>query len=361
MLINQGAEKINGDAYLPKWDPRTSGQNAEYSPASHYNYAFEMPPGTSNGELWIFDPVFCATDSNGGYGTGDRYFAGSTNATSAFYTLYDTQSTPYDLTDDAVVGGSDSLFRAASGYSDTTLGGPSGLTSCAQGATSNTADGRYWHNRWWQIASGLAGSKTYRLWTRSTDPAGATAMDNANGHNSFAIWGRASGGTPGVYGIGSMEMFTPLDAGQPATLYLAQIEAVHVGKTMEIKLWDPGDTNALAASLEILKPTATGYKTATFNYTAKQVASGAVSCNNQANNGVTSLTTNTGGSSVFNGCWVTIQIPLPDDYSAPTPPGESGPGWWKIKYTMGSGSSNAFDLTTWEVRILGNPVHLKVP
>jgi hypothetical protein len=363
-LINQGAEKINGDAYLPKWDPRTSSQNPEYTPASHYNYAFEMPVGTSNGEVWIFDPGFCATDSGGGYGTGDRFFNSSTAAASAFYTLYDTQETPYDLTDDIAVTGADSgaLFRATSGYSDTTLGGPTGLTDCSTGATSNQADGRYWHNRWWRInPTGLAGGKTYRLWTRSTDPSSATAMDSANGHNSFAIWGKATGGTPRVYGNGAMEMFTPLTAGQPATLYLAQIGSVHAGKTMEIKLWDPGDTNALSASLEFLEPTATGYQAASFNYTAKEVANGAASCNSEANNGVTSVTTNTGGSSVFNGCWVTIQIPLADNYTAPTPPGEPGPGWWKVRYAMGAGTSNAFDLTTWEVRILGNPVHLKVP
>ncbi len=359
-IINQGAEKINGDAYLPKWDPRTSSLNDEYSPANHYNYAFEMPVGSSNGELWIFDPGFCATSGTGEYGTGDRYFSG-TAATSAFYTLYDTKNTIYDLADDTVAADSGGLFRATTGQSDTVLKGPSGLTSCATGATSNPSDGRYWHNQWWRIATGLQGGKTYRLWTRSTDPANPNAMDNANGHNSFALWGTAAGGLPRIYGIGSMEMFTPLTAGQPATLYLAQIEAVHAGKTMEIRLWDPGDTNTLSARLEILEPTASGYLPAVFDYSAERDASGAVSCNSESGDDVTFVETNTGGSSVFNGCWVTIEIPLPDTYSAPTPPGEPGPGWWKIKYTMGSGTSNAFDLTTWEVRILGNPVHLKVP
>ena len=33
-------------------------------------------PATSNGELWIYDPVFCATNTNGQYGTGDRYLGG---------------------------------------------------------------------------------------------------------------------------------------------------------------------------------------------------------------------------------------------------------------------------------------------
>ena len=39
----------------------------------------------------------------------------------------------------------------------------------------------------------------------------------------------------------------------------------------------------------------------------------------------------------------------------------SSAGWWRIRYNMGSGSGNAFDLTTWQVGIRGNPVHLVVP
>ena len=37
-------------------------------------------------------------------------------------------------------------------------------------------------------------------------------------------------------------------------------------------------------------------------------------------------------------------------------------GWWKIRYTMG-GSTSSFstDLTTWQVNIRGNPVHLVLP
>jgi hypothetical protein len=60
---------------------------------------------------------------------------------------------------------------------------------------------------------------------------------------------------------------------------------------------------------------------------------------------------------------LTITVPLPTNYSAPTPPGETnGGGWWKIEYDMGgSSSTNAYDLTTWQVDLLGNPVHLVVP
>jgi hypothetical protein len=73
------------------------------------------------------------------------------------------------------------------------------------------------------------------------------------------------------------------------------------------------------------------------------------------------LSTNTGGSSLFNGCWVTIEIALPSDYRAPRPTSETltnEGGWWKIRYNMGSGGGFSTDLTTWQVELRGNPVHL---
>ena len=56
----------------------------------------------------------------------------------------------------------------------------------------------------------------------------------------------------------------------------------------------------------------------------------------------------------FQGCWLTIQIPIPTTYTAPQP------GWWKIQYNIGTGTG-ASDLTTWQVEIRGNPVHLVLP
>ena len=75
-----------------------------------------------------------------------------------------------------------------------------------------------------------------------------------------------------------------------------------------------------------------------------------------------SIQTNSGGSSKFNGCWVTITIALPSTYSAPHPASDgvtAESGWWKIRYTMGGASSSfSTDLTTWKVSIRGAPVHL---
>ena len=52
---------------------------------------------------------------------------------------------------------------------------------------------------------------------------------------------------------------------------------------------------------------------------------------------------------------------IPTTYTAPVSPGDppgAGGGWWKIEYgTLGTGQ----DITTWQVNIRGNPVHLVIP
>jgi hypothetical protein len=159
-----------------------------------------------------------------------------------------------------------------------------------------------------------------------------------------------------------MEAYVRLPGGRATEFYLARIDDRHAGKTMVIRLWDPGDTGALAANLQILGPTASGYAVTPFSFSATPNSGGASSCASRSGTNVTSVTTNTGGTSLFNGCWLNIEIPLPADYAAPHPASDSVTdegGWWKIRYNM-SGSTGSFstDLTTWEVSLRGNPVHL---
>lgn len=371
-MLTQGAESINGDAYSPYYNTRTGSTNPNYSATDYYQYAVEMPAGATGGEVWVYDPGFCAVASD--MGTGDRYF-GNTNTNGsnefgAFYNLYNTQNTLYDATDDgAAVASSGNTFQSLAA-SDQTMNGPSGanLDDCsATFVGSDTSNPQYYHNRWYQLASGLTGSGAagtiYRLHVSSTDPSNSSAQLNMNGQNSFALYSTATGGTPRIYGLGAMEAYSPLPASATSTFYLAQIGAEHAGKTVAIELWDPGDTNGLTANLAILIPGTSSYSSATLNWTSAQgtTNTNASSCNSSTGTNVTSITAANGSTSNFNGCWVTILVSIPTTYTAPTPPGESQPGWWKIQYTMGSGSSTAFDLTTWQVEIRGNPVHLVLP
>jgi hypothetical protein len=368
-LNTQGAENINGDAHQPYYDTRTGGvapacssvtdpDRACYDANEYYNYAIEMPAGSTGGAVYVYDPGFCAVDED--KGTGDRWFGGNA-AVSTFYTLYNTQGTLSEIGDDgAPIAASDFRFRNMDA-DDSTMGG-SGGDECQYLGDGLYGDGRDWHNRWYLLASGLTGGTNgtvYRLHTSSTDPAGLTAQLSTNGENSFAIFASASGGAPKVYGIGAMQAYTPLTAngGTVASeFYLAQIEAVHAGKTVEIHLWDPGDTQNLAAQLQILVPNAGGWAPTSFTWTSQigtTNTGNTDSCDGATGSG-TGVTTNTGGTSLFNGCWITIQAVIPAGYTAPQD------GWWKIRYNM-TGNDTSFDVTTWKVNIIGNPVHLILP
>ena len=368
-MNTEGAENANGDAFQPYYDTATStpagactavGSNtACYDADTYYNYAVEMPPGSTGGSVWVYDPVFC--DVSVSKGTGDRWFSGS-NAVSSFFEIYNTQNTLYDNTDDTQLATSGSLFKQISA-SDTTMGG-SGGSECKYWATAPYGDGRDYHNRWYKLYTGLSGGANgtiYRLHTTSTDPGNVADQRNTNGESTFALYAAASGGTPRIYGLGAMQMFTPLSSSGgtvSSEFYLAQIDAVHAGKTVEIKLWDPGDTNPLAANLQIEIPTSGGWAATPFDWSATKGTTNANAQNCDAltpGTGVSSVQTNVGATAgTFNGCWLTIDVVIPTTYTAPQS------GWWKIKYNMtGNGTSN--DVTTWRVQIRGNPVHLIVP
>ena len=371
-MNTEGAENINGDAFQPYYSTATSGVAptcpsstgaACYGPDDYYNYAIEMPPNSTGGYVYIFDPVFCATDLASG--TGDRWF-NSNPGVSSFYELYSTGTNLYSRADDSLIVSSGGLFRQIDA-SDSAMGG-SGGSECRQ---ANTAygDGRDFHDSWYllnpsdPLTGGPTGT-TYRLHTTGTDPANVTQQRNTNGEQNFAIYAtddQAPTTYPKVYGLGAMQMFTPLKAsGSPTTseFYLAQVDSVHAGKTLELQLWDPGDTNTLTAYLEILIPTNVPpfWTAATLNYSAKVGTSNSnanCACNTNTGAGVNRITTNN-GTNQFNGCWLTIDIDIPAGYAA------YQSGWWKIRYTM-NGSDTSSDVTTWTAEIKGNPVHLLVP
>jgi hypothetical protein len=355
VMLSQGADSSSGDAYLPYYVQSSNNRlNPEHAVGSYYDYAVEMQPGSTGGKVHIFDPGFC-DQGNFDLGTGDNYYSGS-GAVSSFYTLWaDDSGTPYNSADDRLVGSSGNTFRRQSGSCDA------------------------WHNAWYEVPllssqpeftaglSGGPGGRVYRLRASTYDPTDIAGQRSVAANNGFALFANAAAGTPPrIYGIGAMEMLTPLPGGQTSTFYLAQIEAIHAGKTMEIKLWDPGDTNQ-NAYIQILQPTSSGWTPfTTLSYTAKRgqldpssgsyiYNSGASSCDSNSSSSTDRIQTYQ-SSSRFNGCWLTIQIGLPAGYSAPQS------GWWKISYTMqGSSGTNATDITTWQVNIRGNPVHLVQP
>ena len=282
---------------------------------------------------------------SGNYGAGDHWIGGSPNPVTTVYALYDQHGTPYDTSDDgAPIATSGALFanKAQADYSapmgaDKDSAGAvmhSGLTDCS-------ADP--YHDAWYQLASGLA-QGTYRL-NVTTNVAGNSGT---NAENMWSAWVTSASGSSQVFGQGKMVAYNNLESGLQ-TFYLAQIDKVHAGKTMEIKLFDPGDVGG-NAYIKILSPDGNAYNyVSNFTYTADNEVSGVGP----------QIQTAAGGSSYFQDALITILIPLDVNYGKTglTPPGETSPGWWKIEYNVSGGN----DTTSWQVDITGNPVHLLVP
>lgn len=345
--------------------------------------------------MWIYDPGFC--DGSGSKGTGEYWTIGGSNGNddpepvSAFYRLYNTSNTAWDFTDDVRADGQSGTFLADGDSQPNTFrrgvnnNGVRYYDSSLRGIPDNDVtysdcDGAAWHHDWWNIASNLPAG-TYRLNTTSHDRVWVNDQNDTTALNAFAIWASAGGTSINnvrVYGLGAMEAYFPLPAGQPSEFYLAQIEAVHANKWVDISLWDPGDTGGLSANLQILMPQQPGASSCAnasycpvpfyYNVSAGTTLPTNFTCGPTTSSQVSSIQTSSGSGGFYNGEWVRLCFQLPSDWTAPipvpdsmTPTGGQGGGWFRIRYNMGSGSNPSTDLTTWKVEVRGNPVHLITP
>jgi hypothetical protein len=347
----KGTERQNGDAYSTYYNGNPT-LNAGYD-VRGYSYVVDFPSGTVDGKVWLYDPMFCATGGNTStgrrLGVGDFWLGNGGVPIRTDYNLWDMNGTPYDQTDDILLASksytSKDVDKSASYRGNQQYGAGydgSGSSDCANNAA---------HNKWVLLnPTALLAPGQYRLQVVTSN--GTTSENAVNG---FGIQvSSTSGPSARVYGQSRMCAFIVIN--NTSIFYLAQVEAAHAGKTLEIKLFDPGDISN--TTFRILMPTAVGYSYATFSWTATGSSCGAPT----SGTNVTSLPTSSGSCNYYNNQWVTISAAIPASYGsggvAPQPPGEPGPGWWKIEYgTLGTGQ----DITTWEVNIRGNPVHLIVP
>jgi len=263
------------------------------------------------------------------------------------YNLLDMNGTPYTLADDTLIATSGALFANSNAVDKGPLyRGNQSYGGGSNGSGSADCQSSPYHNSWWRLATGLTEGQ-YRL--QVTTSSGTTSEDAINAFGIQAT--AASGPSARVYGQSRMEAFIVIN--NTSVFYLAQIEAAHAGKTLEIKLFDPGDISDTVFKIRL--PTATGFVYPSFTFST--TGSG---CGAPTSGGPTTQlrTSDSSGCRYYNNEWVTISVPIPATYTAPTPPGEPGPGWFKIEYnTLGTGQ----DITTWEVNIRGNPVHLITP
>jgi hypothetical protein len=322
--------------------------NPDYD-ATGYLYAvdFASAPG-QNIAIDVYDPAYNATGSN----ADNSLKSGSTVTT--IYTVYGPTGSPFDAP-----------------------------TSTTPLFTRTFASGTTGQNSWvnlYNLVAPVAGRYYLQVQTLTNEA-------NSYGSNGFGLrahpasvpWSNAtsvcstvvgdagySASCPQVHGVQDMSIYAN-QTGSSAAFYLAQVDPVYAGKTMQIDLFDPGEG---ASKLEILDP---GGTPVTFDWTTPCGTVGGVtiaapsgaSCNTSSHtagvNGVTSLDVsgtgtqpygNLSSTSKFSDRTVSAFVKLPSNYTSLY----GAKTWWKIRYT--TTSSSVTDRTTWSVNILGNPVHL---
>lgn len=311
-------DKYHGDPYAVACGYNCSGSNPEHTP--NYYHAIEVPAGKAWVDLYIYDGGFYDRASfaeTGDEGNLTNTTPGGTNMT---FTLFRPDSTPLIPNDNS------SLVACASGV---------GLASNTLTINAEASSGTY-KNRWARMCR--INNPTEGLYILRTSNGGSSI----GGNNSFAFLAATSSLSPParIYAVNSMSIFTNAPSGQ-ATVYIAEVDPVHANKTLELRFFDPGEGSGNAWMTVVPPPGVSGYS-------CSWTATATVSPTNPTSGSGCSIQTTTSGNQQYNGEWITMQIQIPAGYTC------SSDCFWKMDLDL----NTSHDRTTWEAKIIGNPVAL---
>lgn len=311
----------HGDPYGPTCGyecDNTNGNSANHDP--YYYFAIDVPAGAGNWiDVYLYDAAFYHRNNFGE--TGDSQLpASASGGTKMQFTVFQPDSSPQipenNLT--AVSGCSDNINSAESGY----------------------------RNQWVKLCR--INNPTEGIYILRVANEFGSSGNNIGGTNSYALLAdSASFSTSAVtriYSLNEMGIFTNDDDGN-ATVYIAEVDPVHANKILELKFFDPGETDGDGEMSVVPPPGVTGHSctwTATNDYadpTGLVGSTSGTSC---------SIETSDDGDSMYNGEWVTMQIQIPANYTC------SSDCFWKMNLDLVA----SHDRTTWEARVIGNPVAL---
>jgi Flp pilus assembly protein TadG len=304
---------------------------------------------------------FCAGDGHAG-----------TTPVNTTFVFRQPDETPWNNTDNAVINTSSCKPVTVVGHNPNS-------------ASSTTARGQYIFNQLNDPASGLVDpndgvltfAETFRRFsTFCTIPAGSvqtgkyivqvrtnsasatptlyTSSITTAGHNKMSM--RAGFGTTGVTSLdgsrvtvaalGRLPIFANSN-GADTRFYLAKVLPYDAGRTLRISLFDMGEASQTGV-LQVLPPAEFA---STFSGCGFSRSDGA----SLSTNASTCTLSNVSSSGGFDGKVITIDVPIPQNYTCDD---DTATGCWvRIKAQYPSGAT-VNDATTWSAAILGNPVRL---
>lgn len=309
--------KEHGDPYGPTCGYECSGGNPDHDP--YYYFAVDVPPNPGNWvDVWIYDAGFYDRSSFGETGDEESLSNSSNGGTHMHFDLFEPDSTP-GIPEDNLTPANCSI-------------GNDSLT-----VNSESNPGTY-ENRWegmCRINNPVEGIYVLRV---------GNGGSTIGGNNSYALFLNAdnfnNSDPPRVYSINEMSIFTNDDDGN-ATVYLAEVDPIHANKTLELTFYDPGE-GAGDAQMTVLPPPGVS------GYTCEWVATDVWPGGGPDSGSSCTIDSTVSGNAMYNGEWITMQIDLPSDYDCTTD------CFWKMELDL----NVSHDRTTWEARVIGNPVAL---
>jgi hypothetical protein len=328
-INGQYTDREQGDPYSTRCiendtgepTPRCTSENPWYRAGGYY-YAVEVETGATGLQVSLYDPGhYVQPSGSSAAGTSDpgdtswvwNDWGGQTGiAVSA--RLYAPDSTPSDPTDNST-----QVCSAAWG---TYTGNP-------PSSASRTSGG---FNTWKNVCSSAISNPIPGIYVLQL-PAPLY-----EGSSKFALRATtSSGAAPKLYGLLDMSIHVNQGAGAPRP-WLAEVRPEHAGKTLQVDIFDIGESNTM--TLEIWDNNGT---VAGCSWTAT---------NGESQSSVSSCVIDVGGRRL-DSQWLNLSIPIPDDYTCDV--NSTYDCWWRVNIT---GMSSPTDRTTWTGKITGDPVRL---
>jgi hypothetical protein len=312
--------------------------NPDYDSTGYY-YTIDVPAGSSGGlNVWLFDPAFDG-------GRGDIDLKGSSSVSTTFK-LFAPGPNTFNIPSGTTVLQTTTYSSGSTTYKD----------SWANFYTGTATAGRYFLEVYTTAGEANSyGSNGFAMQAiiGSGNPGTGAAGSGANMCTTLSGQSGYSASCAAVSGIENMSIFANL-SGTQASFYLAKVDPVYGGKTLDIALFDPGEG---ASSIEILNPNGSPasftWTTACSPPTAPSggCSGGPTTVLDVSSTSATPPYPSLSSSSQYNDRTVHLFVSLPSDYI-----GTYGSNvWWKVRYTVGNSPT---DRTTWGASIQGNPVHL---
>ena len=335
------APKEQGDPFAVGWEGNwpSSGQvcpgstaNGQYrtNPVNQYEYLITVPPSRV---LPIVVHLYSPAKTNSSPDSNDSATISTT------FTMKSPDGTPFDDDDNPLTTCSGSgqsnprTYTPGEVDNDATIFLTTGWSSFCTIPASAPA-GQY-----------VLGVKTLTGETGSSSSNNYSIMASYSGLG-VACDSRTDTTCPTVVGRNWISVLAAASS-SAADFYLAEIDAVHAGKQMEITLFDPGEGgNYIQIKDPNGNPVNFSYRTADNAYSGSGNQLDVSGCT-----GYPQVGSNRSSQCRYNERFVILTVDLPANYATVYP----GQKWWKIYYNF---SSAVTDRSTWAVRIIGDPVHI---